>query len=334
MGSDKNIGNPTAVNCNEHSETTLDKDQYRRMRNAYNWYKLLAEPTRATMRRILDYTKGADFTNQDVDLLPWNLDETEVTEGAMKSLKKEKKENKQTKKKETFLKEELSEVTEEAMKSPKKEKKEKKEKKQTKKEKKEKKQTKKKETFLKEELDHSLTSLETSLNSSSGYSDASLTSLETSLNSSSGNMDPDGIRYENDKGELEDEYRINCDILQTVTVEEECISKMVERHCKKEECRQKRDDQQKREEVKKKSMKRDTDVEIKEDSEDAHRQRAFQWYMRMATPCRKELKRQVAALAWADITEDDIDLLPWNLAGSRVSIAKMNAFTRASIMNY
>jgi hypothetical protein len=39
-------------------------------------------------------------------------------------------------------------------------------------------------------LDASLTSLETSLNSSSGYSmDTSLTSLETSLNSSSGFLD-------------------------------------------------------------------------------------------------------------------------------------------------
>jgi hypothetical protein len=90
MGSDKNIGNPTAMNCSEPSKTTLDKDQYRRMRNAYNWYTLLAEPRKVTMHRILDYTKGVDFTNQDVGLLPWNREETEFIEEAMKSLKKEK----------------------------------------------------------------------------------------------------------------------------------------------------------------------------------------------------------------------------------------------------
>jgi hypothetical protein len=66
MGSDKKIGKPTAMKCSEPSEATLDKDQYRRMRNAYNWYKLLAQPTRATMCRILDYTKGADFTSQGI----------------------------------------------------------------------------------------------------------------------------------------------------------------------------------------------------------------------------------------------------------------------------
>jgi hypothetical protein len=44
------------------------------------------------MCRILDYTKGADFTRKDVDLLPWNVDESEVIEEAMKSLQKEKKE--------------------------------------------------------------------------------------------------------------------------------------------------------------------------------------------------------------------------------------------------
>jgi hypothetical protein len=216
MGSSKNIGNPTAMKCSELSETTLDKDQYSRMRNAYNWYTLLSEPRRVTMHRILDYTTGADFTHQDVGLLPWNLEETEVAEEAMKAIKKEKKE--------------------------------KTEKKQKKK--------KKKETFLKEELGNSLTSLDTSLNSSSDYMNASFTSLESSMNSSGGFLDAsfnscldlDGTRYESEKGEESEtrEFEVNCELLQTIKAEKECISKMAECRQKWVERRQ-RDDQQKRE---------------------------------------------------------------------------------------
>jgi hypothetical protein len=112
MGSHKNIiDDSIAMNFSEPSESTLYKDQYRRRKNAYNWYKLLAQPTRATMCRILDYTKGADFTRHDLDLLPWNLEESEVTEEAMKSLKKEKKKQKQAKKKDTKEKKENKEVS-------------------------------------------------------------------------------------------------------------------------------------------------------------------------------------------------------------------------------
>jgi hypothetical protein len=67
---------------------TSEKNQDYRRKNAYKWYKLFASPTRETMRRIVEYTKGPNFTRQDVDLLPWNFEETEVTEEAMKSPKK------------------------------------------------------------------------------------------------------------------------------------------------------------------------------------------------------------------------------------------------------
>jgi hypothetical protein len=33
-----------------------------------------------------------------------------------------------------------------------------------------------------------------------------------------------------------------------------------------------------------------------------------------------------------DITPEDVDLLPWNLTGRVVNIAKMNAIIRASIL--
>jgi hypothetical protein len=171
MGSDKKIGKPTAMKCSEPSEATLDKDQYRRMRNAYNWYKLLAQPTRATMCRILDYTKGADFTRQGVDLLPWIIEESKVSEEAMKSLKKEKKEVSGKPGKSSLLDggEDTVKTLDFAAKSN---------------------GYHTRQALLKEELGDSLTSLETSLNSSSGYLDASFS-----------NWDQDGAMYVSDKGE-------------------------------------------------------------------------------------------------------------------------------------
>jgi hypothetical protein len=64
-----------------------ETDQEYRQRNAYKWFKILAKPTRETMCQIVEYTKGSDFTREDVDLLPWNFEETEVAEEAMESPK-------------------------------------------------------------------------------------------------------------------------------------------------------------------------------------------------------------------------------------------------------
>jgi hypothetical protein len=390
MRRDKNIGNPTAMNCSKPWDWPLDKDQHRRRRNAYNWYKLLAQPTRATMCRILDYTKGADFTRKDVDLLPWNVDESEVIEEAMKSLRKEKKEvsgkpgksslksclksspksglktsllrdSEDTVKtrdnKHHFSRQDVgllpfleeSEVIDEAMKSLKKEKTEKQKKK------------KKKDTFLKEELGNSLTSLETtSLNSSSGYLDASLTSLEASLNSSSGySMDTsatsletslnsssgfsdssfntlDQTLFERNKGGFEDEFK--REVLDTIEAQEENHRKKEERQRKREQVeeehkRKREARRQKRVEAKKTSTAKEfPEWKIEEDSKEVRRERAFQWYARLATPCRNDFKLRVADMASVDITEDDVDSLPWNLTGSRVNIAKMNYIARVSIM--
>jgi hypothetical protein len=46
--------------------------------------------------------------------------------------------------------------------------------------------------------------------------------------------------------------------------------------------------------------------------------RAFLWYSRLASPNRKEFKRQIASQKWIDITSEDVDLLTWNETGSRV----------------
>jgi hypothetical protein len=73
---------------------TKEGDREEKEKNAYKWYKLYAKPTRETLYRIAQYAKGPDFTRKDVDLLPWNVEETEVAEEAMKSPKKKRRRKK------------------------------------------------------------------------------------------------------------------------------------------------------------------------------------------------------------------------------------------------
>jgi hypothetical protein len=68
-----------------------EEDQDHRRKVAYKWYKHFAKPTKASMYSIVDHyatANDSDITRQDVDILPWNLEETEVIKEAMKSLKK------------------------------------------------------------------------------------------------------------------------------------------------------------------------------------------------------------------------------------------------------
>jgi hypothetical protein len=72
-------------------ESEADRD--RRRKKAYKWYKHYAKLTKASMRSIVDYYthhSDTDIARKDVDLLPWNLEETEVIKEAMKSQKKTK----------------------------------------------------------------------------------------------------------------------------------------------------------------------------------------------------------------------------------------------------
>jgi hypothetical protein len=123
MNSDHNImANYFITDCSESSEATLkeptnkpllpptkitstplgqhesEKDQYRRRKEAYKCYKHHAKPTKEIMCRIVDSTNDSDISRQDVDLLPWNLEETEVNKEVMKSLKKTDKMDKKEEK--------------------------------------------------------------------------------------------------------------------------------------------------------------------------------------------------------------------------------------------
>jgi hypothetical protein len=88
---------PTKVASMPLARQESKKDQNRRREKAYKSYKHFLKPTKATMYRIVDHTKGTDITRQDVDLLPWNLEETKVIKEAMKSPQKIEKKKKKEK---------------------------------------------------------------------------------------------------------------------------------------------------------------------------------------------------------------------------------------------
>jgi hypothetical protein len=95
---DTSLPSPTEIKSTHLSEYDIVKDEDQRRKEVYKWYKHYAKPTKETMCRIADSTYDTDIVRQDVDLLPWNLEETALIKGAMKSLKKAQEDKKKAKK--------------------------------------------------------------------------------------------------------------------------------------------------------------------------------------------------------------------------------------------
>ena len=90
---------PTEIASMSIGRQENEADRDRRRKKAYKWYKHYAKPTKASMRSIVDhYASDTDITRQDVDLLPWNPEESEVSRKLMKAMMKEMKEMKTEKK--------------------------------------------------------------------------------------------------------------------------------------------------------------------------------------------------------------------------------------------
>jgi hypothetical protein len=308
-----------------------DKDR-RRRKEAYKLYKQYEKPTRENMCRILDYAKDTDVTRRDVDLLPWNRKETKVIKEVMQALKQKEKEEKQGKKKNHKNKADFSrqdvdilpwnpeetEVIKEAIKSP--EKKEKEGKKDRNKKDKKERHGREDATFAK-----SRGGGKHSLHLKGQTSDSSM-SLDIFRNSPSGSLDTSSSIW--DPNHTQD-YNVSAEQLQTSKVEEEHKRKREERRRKREETTKKSMPQMG---VQGKCTTGDKEGNIKGAELDYRIESVHQWYTRMACPNRKEFKRRVADMESIDITPDDVDLLPWNLTGKVVNIAKVNAIIRASIL--
>lgn len=66
-------------------------------------------------------------------------------------------------------------------------------------------------------------------------------------------------------------------------------------------------------------------------SEKARIERAYTWYTRMAMPSREKMKERIALMSsTTGVTEEDVDLLPWNARGTFVSVATMMKIQRTS----
>lgn len=67
-------------------------------------------------------------------------------------------------------------------------------------------------------------------------------------------------------------------------------------------------------------------------SEEARRERAYNWYVRTAMPTKKNFIKRIEKMpSSAGIVVEDVELLPWDFSGTRVNVSKMNAVLRDSL---
>jgi hypothetical protein len=274
----------------EESVKSFDVEgQDRRRRKAYKLYKHYAKPTRASMCSIVDsHAKDTGITRQDINLLPWNPEDTEVIKAAMKSLKKKKKEETKRKKKDKKVK-----------------------------------QKDEKERESDSESDDREHLAFAKLKGELGYIS---TSLDSSWNAISASLDGSSTSICWDQKHTQDHYE-SAEQLQTYTIEEQHRRKREERRRKREEATKKNFsevEEQKR--IAAEERKReDTRNKLIQTQRDDRLECAFLWYTRMATPTRKEFERQIE-IQNVDLSPEDVDLLAWNESGTRVkNVAAMNA---------
>ena len=63
-------------------------------------------------------------------------------------------------------------------------------------------------------------------------------------------------------------------------------------------------------------------------SEYDRRERAYQWYTRCGMITKEKLKIRIKTIPHCDITNEDIDLLPWMTGDRIVNVAKMMQYAR------
>jgi hypothetical protein len=152
----------------------------------------------------------------------------------------------------------------------------------------------------------------------------SSTSLDISWSDITGSSDISSTIWDQD---LTLDHRVSAEQLKTIKVEEEHKRKREERRRKRDEATKKNmSDVNEQERLTTEEIRReDTRNQIVKARRENCLERTFLWYTRMATPTRTEFKQQIA-IQKVDITPEDVDLLAWNEAGTRVkNMATMNA---------
>eukprot|EP00523_Entomoneis_sp_CCMP467_P000841 CAMPEP_0168751288 /NCGR_PEP_ID=MMETSP0724-20121128/17744_1 /TAXON_ID=265536 /ORGANISM="Amphiprora sp., Strain CCMP467" /LENGTH=604 /DNA_ID=CAMNT_0008799403 /DNA_START=104 /DNA_END=1918 /DNA_ORIENTATION=+ len=69
--------------ADDGSGTMGTANQAERRRLAYNWYKKLKRPNHQVFVKLVEETFGTNLQTQDVDLLPWNDDQTAIVEARL-----------------------------------------------------------------------------------------------------------------------------------------------------------------------------------------------------------------------------------------------------------
>jgi len=81
----------------------------------------------------------------------------------------------------------------------------------------------------------------------------------------------------------------------------------------------------KKNEKEKAEAKKQQDVKKAANTEKARMERAYGWYTKLAMPKRSVMKKKISLIKSIDVSEDDVDLLPWNASGTMVNVAKLNS---------
>lgn len=314
-------------------ESPGEKDRDSRMRNVYKWYKLFARPTRETMCCIVDYTRGPDFTREDIDLMPWNTEETAVDEEAMKARKSPKKQAKLYVSLDEDSDHGLSRLPSKSSTTP----------------------DAGADTLISESA-HKRSSVRrirrTGLLERMNSEDFLDMDLDNCLQGEEEQIKPNVTRAPLGKSCVgysksslratgsgrETPAKLNSadfDLVASIHAEDEHKRKREDRRLRREAARKNSAGEEKKTE---RPQPRDSAIEaaakkaaaatVVDNSEAARRRRAYSWYSKMAQPNRKDLKRRVKVLGVRDISSNDVDLLPWNFNGTLVSPVKMNAMLR------
>lgn len=107
--------------------------------------------------------------------------------------------------------------------------------------------------------------------------------------------------------------------------------KQIERDARIERAKERIEREREEKEKKERDEKNAKIASTHDSSEKARIERAYTWYTRMAMPSREKMKERIALMSsTTGVSEEDVDLLPWNARGTFVSVATMMKIQRTS----
>jgi hypothetical protein len=81
------MAKPVVEGYSDKESSEVKPTEEQRLKKAYKWYKHNAKPTKNNMRLIVDALGDTGILREDIDLLPWNPDNTKVNKEELKAMK-------------------------------------------------------------------------------------------------------------------------------------------------------------------------------------------------------------------------------------------------------